>query len=162
SDGLAATLAAVASRWPEVAPPARRLALRVHAAVLLERKLDAADVASLAAAVDGVMPRVDADTDDALRRVRSRARTAPPRGAEEPAEEEETGRTFVTGCAGLFYLLARLQELDVPESLWKACLPEGAVLAAAAAALLGPAFEGDLAPALFGGVDGVVPCPEIT
>jgi hypothetical protein len=69
---------------------------------------------------------------------------------------------IATRCAGLFYLFDRVQELDLTESLWKACLPEGAVLASAAAALLGPRFAGDPAAALFGGVDAVAGCPEVT
>jgi hypothetical protein len=156
-DGLVATLAAIASRWPAMAPPARQLALRVHAAVLLERDLEAGDVAALAAAVGAAEPRVDAGPADASRD-KSPAREP---AAREGEKEDEPGRTFVTGCAGLFYLLARLQELDIPESLWKACLAEGPVLSAAAAALLGPEFTDDPAPALLGGVERLVPCPEI-
>jgi hypothetical protein len=53
-----------------------------------------------------------------------------------------------------------VQELDAAEALWKACLPEGTVLAAAASALLGQSFAGDAAPALFGGVDAVG-CPDV-
>jgi hypothetical protein len=123
--------------------------------VLLERDLNADDVAALATAVDAVIARADATTEDRSRRDEARE-------ADEPQAEEQEGRTFVTECGGLFYLLARLQELEIPESLWKACLPEGAVLAAATAALLGPEFENDPAPALFGGIERVSSCPEIT
>jgi hypothetical protein len=159
--GLATELARAASGWPVLARPARHLALLVHAAVLLDRKLDAGDVAALAAAVESVSAPADARTADESTPDRAHARQRE-RPAEERLPEEEAGRTVVTGCAGLFYLLDRLQELDLPESLWKACLPEGTVLAAAAAALLGPEFESDPAPALLGGIERVVPCPEIT
>ena len=57
-----------------------------------------------------------------------------------------------TRFGGLFYLLALALELGIGESLWKACLPEGLILAHAAAALLGPEASGDSAPAAFGGV----------
>ena len=57
-----------------------------------------------------------------------------------------------TAYGGLFYLLSTVLELGIGESLWKACLPEGQILAGAAATLLGPASSGDPAPALFGGV----------
>jgi hypothetical protein len=60
----------------------------------------------------------------------------------------------MTAYGGLFYLLSTVLELGIGESLWKACLPEGPILAAAAAALLGPEALGDPAPALFGGVTG--------
>jgi hypothetical protein len=52
-------------------------------------------------------------------------------------------------------------ELDLAESLWKACLPEGAVLAWAASALLGPRFSDDPAAALFGGTTRIA-CPPVT
>jgi hypothetical protein len=74
----------------------------------------------------------------------------------------EAAEFLATACAGLFYLFDRIQELDLAESLWKACLPEGTVLAAAASALLGSAFASDAAPALFGGVEAPIKCPEVT
>ena len=81
---------------------------------------------------------------------------------DEPAAIEEHGATLKTQCGGLFYLLDRLQELDVPESLWKACLPEGEVLAASFSALLGPAFADDPAPMVIGGLDHPPVCPAVT
>jgi hypothetical protein len=99
----------------------------------------------------------------AQRHIESSRATAADR-AEPPRDERHAaGATMpdvaapetiiATRCAGLFYLLDRIQELDAAEALWKACLPEGAALAAAMAALLGPSFAGDSAPALFGGID---------
>jgi hypothetical protein len=56
-----------------------------------------------------------------------------------------------TRFGGLFYLLSLALELGIGESLWKACLPEGRVLAQAAAAILGDGAHLDVAPRLFGG-----------
>jgi hypothetical protein len=81
------------------------------------------------------------------------ASPGPARGA--PAETE-------TLFGGLFYLLTCALELGVGEMLWRACLPEGEVLAHAAAALLGPAGAGDPAPALFGGVAPALPFPPVS
>jgi hypothetical protein len=66
-----------------------------------------------------------------------------------------------TRFGGLFYLLNCALELNVGELLWKVCLPEGEVLAHAAAALLGPDGEGDPAPVLFGGVEPRHPFPAV-
>ena len=68
----------------------------------------------------------------------------------------------VTRFGGLFYLLSCALEMDLGELLWKACLPEGEVLAHAAAALLGTAGTGDPAPALFGGVAPDRPFPPVS
>jgi hypothetical protein len=57
-----------------------------------------------------------------------------------------------TRYGGLFYLLSLALELGIGEALWKVCLPEGLILAQAAAALLGPDAAGDPAAALFGGL----------
>jgi hypothetical protein len=57
-----------------------------------------------------------------------------------------------TEFGGLFFLLSLAVELGIGETLWKACLPEGLILAHAAAAILGPGGAGDPAPRLFGGV----------
>lgn len=65
------------------------------------------------------------------------------------------GSQSVTAYGGLFYLLSIVLELGLGESLWKACLPEGQILARAMAALLGPMAAGDPAPALFGGVSAL-------
>jgi hypothetical protein len=59
---------------------------------------------------------------------------------------------LATRFGGLFYLLSLALELGIGESLWKVCLPEGLILAHAAAFLLGPDSAGDPAPAMFGGV----------
>jgi hypothetical protein len=58
-----------------------------------------------------------------------------------------------TRFGGLFYLLNCALELDLGETLWRACLPEGDVLAQATAALLGRGVGSDPAPWLFGGVE---------
>lgn len=72
---------------------------------------------------------------------------------EESHEPEASGTTEEsTRFAGLFYLLNCALELEVGEILWQVCLPEGDMLAAAAAALLGSDGGEDPAPALFGGV----------
>jgi hypothetical protein len=157
-----AELATVAARWPVLAPEARRLALRVHAAVLLacgvESPRAAALVASVpqhGAAVSPVEPRTpprEAVRDGAA--TEHRVSVEPPQEA-PAAEAEQFATTASTACGGLFHLLDRVQELDLAESLWKACLPEGTVLAAAAAALLGTRFATDPAPGLFGGVESI-------
>jgi hypothetical protein len=156
-DAAVAELSAVTTGWPALTPGARSLALRVHAALLLDTNLEAPEAAALAAAVlddtgCSPAPRVEP--------------AAPDRGwasVDRATADEPVESTLLptTRCAGLFYLCDRVQELDLAESLWKACLPEGAVLALAASALLGPAFAGDTALALFGGVDAAVKCPEV-
>jgi hypothetical protein len=78
-------------------------------------------------------------------------------GTEPPAET-----VFLTRFGGLFYLLTCALELDLGEALWKACLPEGDVLAQVAAAVLGPEAAGDPAPRLFGGVEPGRPLPPVT
>jgi hypothetical protein len=165
-------LAAIASQWPTLAPSARSLALRAHAAVSLHTEWDAPEAVALAAAV--------ADHDDSWRVGFSQGFRPDAIGSEPHASIADRAVPDVTGdhsnavaapekspefvftrCAGLFFLLDRVMELDLAESLWQACLPEGAVLKAAAAALLGPSFDGDAAPALFGGIDTMVICPEV-
>ena len=73
-------------------------------------------------------------------------------GRESQSSQDADIRQTATAYGGLFYLLSTVLELGIGESLWKACLPEGQILAGAAATLLGPAASGDPAPALFGGV----------
>jgi hypothetical protein len=73
-----------------------------------------------------------------------------PAPADLPSPVGQTGPR--TRFGGLFYLVSLALELGIGESLWKACLPEGLILAHAAAALLGPDASGDPAPAAFGGV----------
>jgi hypothetical protein len=82
-----------------------------------------------------------------------RLSTAPPGEALVPAPVESSDvSAHLTQFGGLFYLLTCALELDLGEILWKACLPEGDLLAHACAALLGPDAAGDPAPLLFGGV----------
>ena len=69
-----------------------------------------------------------------------------------PRLPDEVPETWITQYGGLFYLLSLALELGIGETLWKACLPEGLILAHAAAALLGPAGADDPAPLHFGGV----------
>jgi len=56
---------------------------------------------------------------------------------------------IASAYGGLFYFASLALELDAGEILWKACLPEGRVLAVALLALLA---EDDPAPELLGGV----------
>ena len=157
---VAASLAAAARAWPWLPPATLSLALRIHAAVVLDADADAAPAAALASAA-----RVTIDSSQSsASETRGTAPAVTPSARDEdaatmPAEdvEEVTSR-----CVGLFYLLDRVQELDLGQSLWNACLPEGAVLAAAMSALLGRQFRDDRAPALFGGVSGNATCPPVT
>jgi hypothetical protein len=116
--------------------------------------------------------RADAASDGGSERQTRRQDPSPEGGArirpdgdvaKEPAEAGESAfaSVLVTRCAGLFFLFDRIQELGLGEALWKACLPEGAVLTSAARALLGPDFEGDPAPALLGGKSLDVACPPV-
>ncbi len=69
-----------------------------------------------------------------------------------PALSADVPASWITQYGGLFYLLSLALELGIGEMLWKACLPEGLILAHAAAAILGPAGASDPAPLFFGGV----------
>jgi hypothetical protein len=165
-----AELAATSSRWPPLAPAARSLALRVHAAALLDAGLDAAETIALAAAVFQNIPAPSVEPAHAPQKeaVHAAHERQEDRGTKDvdAFAGESASEQFVpivsTRCGGIFYLLDRVQELDLGESLWKACLPEGLVLAAAMSAVLGPRFAGDRAPALFGGVDAATTCPDVT
>lgn len=152
-------LAATGSRWPLLPTVARALALQVHAAVLLDAGIETAEAHALAVAAADVI-----DAPDAAVPTIQQAEPARIAHLDETDREivEDSASLIPTRFAGLFYLLDRVQELDLSESLWKACLPEGMVLAAAASALLGPGLTGDAAPTLFGGVDVAVACPEVT
>lgn len=86
-----------------------------------------------------------------IRAVVAPAGTPSDRNDSQPAQQTIDG-SCRTPYGGLFYLLGIVLELGIGESLWKACLPEGGVLAGVAAALLGPTAEGDPATMLFGGV----------
>jgi len=72
-------------------------------------------------------------------------------GSLTPAEPDRQAAP-ATSFGGLFYLLSLALELGIGEALWKVCLPEGLILAHAAAALLGPEAAGDSAPCWFGRV----------
>jgi hypothetical protein len=158
-DALSTELSVIAAHWPALPAPARTLALRVHAAMLLDVEVDseaARDLAAVISAKRNIEPSRAAAAD----------RAEPSRGEGHAADVMMPDGTapetiIATRCAGLFYLLDRIQELGAAEALWKACLPEGIVLAAAMSALLGPSFAGDAAPALFGGVDAAGD-PEVT
>jgi hypothetical protein len=161
---LIAELADAASGWPTLGPAAQSLALMVHAAVLLDADLDATATRALAAAAlqPSSVPRAEPAPDPVDEAPReARAIPVDDTVLDEPAREEPT-RIVATRCAGLFYLLDRVQELDLAESLWRACLPEGDVLAAAAAALLGARFADDSAPIVFGGVEKESGFPKVT
>jgi hypothetical protein len=172
--GAAVTeLMAIASLWPSLVPAARSLALRVHAAVLLDVELEAPVAVALAAAVLDQFDSRRVEPTDAPRRDAIVRETRASINHGDDLEDvshssnrdtgmEQSAMFVATHYAGLFFLLDRVMELDLAESLWRACLPEGAVLAAAASALLGPSFAGDIAPSLFGGIDKLIACPEVT
>jgi len=176
---LLAELTDLVSAWPSLDPSALALALRVHAALLLETGMDAPESIALARAAQENLGRpatppqagpVPSPDETSLKPRPQTGQQAPQADASPLAETEigtadeaaeETARFIATRCAGLFYLLDRVQELDLAESLWKACLPEGKILAAAASALLGPDHAGDPAPLLFGGVETCA-CPDVS
>lgn len=143
-------LATMARAWPMLPTAARMLALHVHAAVLLDEDLQG-DAARALASAASLHRSVAALEPLALPKTSELATET----AAEDQPPEDARAELHTHAAGLFYLLARVQELDLAETLWQACLPEGMVLACAARALLGPDFAGDPAPSLFGGVSGV-------
>ncbi len=160
-------LARIVAGWAPLSEPARALALQAHAAALLCVALDAPSARDLAAAApaQGPAPAKASDTPDMPRTAAADEReatiAAPERDAAQSAErvdEADTspGTLISTRCAGLFFLLALAHELELMEAVWQACLPEGEVLAAALAALVGPQLADDPAPALCGGVDRVV------
>lgn len=154
-----AELRTIASNWPTLTPPARLLALRVHAAVLLDAEFATPQAIALANAVllgSSPLSVKSPELEDDAPVAQS------PELAATSFEPEDAAEIISTRCGGLFYLCACVQELDLAESLWKACLPEGVVLAAAASALLGPAFADDAAPTLFGGITAIPACPEVT
>jgi hypothetical protein len=155
----AAVLAATAAHWPALGPAGRSLALRFHAAALLNSNVETPEAAALGAAV---LDRETVPSPAARDEHRDAPATPAPPLEAAAGEPENPAELTATRCAGLFYLLDRVQELDLAESLWRACLPEGAILAAAASALLGPSFAGDAAPALFGGVERPLVWPKVT
>jgi hypothetical protein len=87
-------------------------------------------------------------------------RARPLRGADAPPAEAPAD-AIRTDFGGLFYLLRLVMELGLGESLWRACLPEGWLLAEVARLLLGPAAADDPAPGLFGGVTSGRP-PQVS
>lgn len=58
--------------------------------------------------------------------------------------------TCITELGGLFYLLSLALELEIGETLWKACLPEQQVLSQAARALVADRWPHDPAPRIMG------------
>lgn len=172
---IAPQLAAIAREWRTLSPAAFSLAARVHAAILLGSAIDAPETLALASAAASLhstslsQPEVSLPlpvVQDSAAPGHSDQRPAPPVPAELPQSSpapsqplQESAEVLashspaeqVTACAALFYLCDRIMELDIAESLWKACLPEGELLAAAAAALLGLRFSGDRAATSFGG-----------
>jgi hypothetical protein len=152
--GAVKTLATIASTWPKLKADGKLLALQIHASLLLNVSPDAAVAAELAHRAMG-------------------APHAAPFGEREPALESEprlpdsslrdSAQKYVeTNLAGLFYLMSLVLELNLAESIWKACLPEGKVLTAALQALGKGRFDRDPAAALFGGVDGAIKTLPVT
>jgi hypothetical protein len=132
---IAPRLAAIAREWRPLSSAAFALAARVHAAILLDCAIDAPETLALASAAASLQSTL-----------LSQPEFNHPLDFATPSASEQA-----TACAGLFYLCDRVMELDIAESLWRACLPEGEVLTAAAAALLGPRFSSDPAATSFGG-----------
>jgi hypothetical protein len=94
-----------------------------------------------------------ADSESALLAiVTASAKSGQPISLKSISAAAEGPTSPTTRFGGLFYLLSLALELGIGEALWKVCLPEGLVLAHAAALLLGSEGAGDPAPALFGGV----------
>jgi hypothetical protein len=147
-------LAETVAREPVLTGAARRLLLQFHAAVLLGVGPEQPAATALAAAVATVRPAGEPDPAPI-------AAVILPIDPGDTTAAAEIPLPIATDCAGLFYLCDRIQELGLAEALWTACLPEGEVLAAAAASLLGPRFAGDPAPLLFGGV-ATIRVPEVT
>jgi hypothetical protein len=67
-----------------------------------------------------------------------------------------------TRLGGLFYLLNCALELNLGESLWKACLPEQKILGHAAAALVGEELMSDAGISLFAGSGPGPPVPSVS
>jgi len=83
-------------------------------------------------------------------------------GRESPrtvADLDGHSELVASSFGGVFYLLSLILELGMAEALWRACLPERAVLAHAAAALLGA--SDDPALVLFGGASPADPLSPI-
>jgi hypothetical protein len=173
-------LAAATLVWPPLPAAAYALALRIHAACLLNIDADApeagtlagAAVAHLQAGIGDVPPPGSSTLAPLVESVRGNAgaedgyaepREVPERNTGHPGGEDLSEATTyaMTRFAGLFYLLDRVQEIDLAEALWQVCLPEGEILAAAAAALLGPDAADDGAARWFGGVSRIA-CPAVT
>jgi hypothetical protein len=171
--GIAAELGAISARWMQLSTFAQLILLRSYAAVIVGTTPESPQAVALASSIADSMARDTAsrsatETDLAVASreqvIDVKRLNAQPDTGDQPLqshEEQEAKEHVSTACAGIFYLLDRMQELDIPESLWKACLPEGEVLAAAMAALLGDTFADDPAPRLFGGVDAII-CPTIS
>jgi hypothetical protein len=83
--------------------------------------------------------------------MKAAARKTEPKRSEDQSSPG-TDLAIPTGFGGLFYLLALVLELGWGETLWKACLSEGQLLAHAASCILGEEAAGDVAASLFGGV----------
>jgi hypothetical protein len=164
----AAVLSVIASSWPELTPSARAVALRVHAAELLKVDIAAPQAIALSEAVAAQLPAAlppstgRHDKESVPEEAIVQPEPTSPQPTPQPGElsQPPASMLFDTRCGGLFYLLQRIQELDLAESLWKACLPEGLILTHAAEALLQESLPRDPAPSLLGGTASA-PCPPI-
>ncbi len=141
----AAVAACIAAMSTDVPPSIGWIQLATAARAALGPSAPAADVARVATAASALR---HADRVDAARDAHRRSGSSPTRDTDTHSESSRV----MTRFGGAFYLLALAIELDVGQSLWHACLPEGVVLAEAIAALLGPGAADDPAPLLFGGV----------
>ena len=111
----------------------------VNAAAAGSELVGAAPLA--AAPGDGALAGVEAALSASVAAVAQRTNAEPRQpgtlaSMDAAVPDGQTNRA--TRFGGLFYLLSLALELGIGETLWKVCLPEGLILAHAAAALLGP------------------------
>jgi hypothetical protein len=154
----AALLEFVNSLPPGLPTPALALILHARAAPTLGPYATTGDIAAIVHAALTCLCPVASVPPVTVGRVDP---IAPDAVGPTPSPDAPLEATHTTDFGGLFYLLNLALELDAGQALWSACLPEGAVLAHAAALLLGEEGAGDAAPALFGGTAPRRPLPMV-
>ena len=146
-----AVLAALEECVPDAAPAVALVRARrgeapsgVHAATATPahaaEPLDGAQPAAAASPAIASSPPSHVEVAGKATAAPRTAPDVPAAAAAAPAEAAVTGDPGIaaqTEAAGLFYLVARVLEIDLAERLWAVGLPEGDVLAHVAAALLG-------------------------
>jgi hypothetical protein len=153
---VVAQLAALGGGLPRrLGPAAHQLAVLVRARAI-SRGVVAGRAGSAVAATPAVPGRSRSPEAGPSSAATARNQPSPP-PVDRPPDVLQ-GPLVVTRFGGLLYLYNPLLELGLGEALWTACLPEGVVLARAAATLLEDRGAGDPAPALLGGTepDGVL------